>query len=204
MQYYLSKLTGNIYTSEYVLVPFDDTNESYQEYRNAVTSQPPTSEVVQVDSLPFELTDLKIKDYNERLQGLVADLRIKAKGLAIGKTGSNSYIMAQVDLYQRKFENATTLTPIPEIDTDLEAEGLRDFNMELSSFKSLIISMYNQGKSNENLIMCYIEQIRSAILTLINNEEWEKVDNAFALAYTLKEITTLTGAQAIKNQILAC
>lgn len=150
-----------------------------------------------------EISSINIPIYTEKLQSLVTDLRIRAKGLAIGKTGSNAYIIAQVDFYQRKYENATSLTPIPEIDADLAAEGMRDFGMDLPDFKSLIISMYMQGKTAENLLMCYIEQGRSAILTLMDNNNWAAVDVAFLLAENLKGITTVTEAQSIKNQILA-
>lgn len=150
-----------------------------------------------------ETNEIKTNSYNEKLQSLVADLRIRAKGLAIGKTGSNAYIIAQIDFYQRKHENATTLNPIPEIDADLAAEGMRDFGITLELFKQLIDYMYTQGKEKENLLMCYIEQGRSAILTLMADNDWPKVDTAFSLAENLKGITTVAEAQLIKNQILA-
>lgn len=160
-------------------------------------------EIVFVDFLDGEENEGKHKIASEKLQLFVSDLRIRAKGLAIGKTGSNAYILTQVDLYQRKYENAISENPIPEIDTDLEAEGLRDFNMNLSDFKALIISMYTQGKERENLLMCFIEQGRSAILTLMTANEWAKVESAFSLIENLKGITTIEEARIIKNQILA-
>lgn len=149
-----------------------------------------------------EMNAAKLIGYNEKLQLAVADLRIRAKGMAIGKTGSNSYILAQVDFYQRKYENAISLNPVLEIDADLEAEGMRDFGLSLADFKALIISMYNIGKENENYLMCFIEQGRSAILTLMANEDWQSVDVAFELIENLKGITTIAEARLIKNQIL--
>lgn len=140
--------------------------------------------------------------YLLKIQDMLADLRIRAKGLAIGKTGSNAYIIAQVEFYQRKYDNASNPDPIPEIDADLEAEGLRDFEMDLNTFKILIISMYNEGKLKENLLMCFIEQGRSAILTLMANAEWAKVDTALGLIENLKGITTIEQAREVKNQIL--
>lgn len=140
--------------------------------------------------------------YEEKLKEMVSDLRIRAKGLAIGKTGTNAYILAQVDFYQRKYENASSLDPIPEIDADLESEGLRDFNLSLYDFKALIVSMYTQGKNNENLLMSFIEQGRSAILTLISFQDWNNVDLAFELIEKLRGITTVNEARIIKNQIL--
>ena len=160
-------------------------------------------ETYQDTRTPEEINAENTEMYNERLQQALSDLRIRAKGLAIGKTGSNAYILTQVDLYQRKYENAVTANPIPEIDADLEAEGLRDFNMNLVDFKALIVSMYTQGKERENLLMCFIEQGRSAILTLMTANEWAKVETAFSLIENLKGITTIEEARIIKNQILA-
>lgn len=141
--------------------------------------------------------------YTIKLQNLVTDLRIKAKGLAIGKQGSNAYIIAQVDFYQRKYQNAIDLNPIAEIDADLEAEGLRDFNIPLSEFKELIVYMYLLGEEKERLLNSFIEQCRTFITTQIELSEWQKFDDAFALAENLHGITTVDQARSIKNQIMS-
>lgn len=151
---------------------------------------------------PEQISLEKTTIYTEKLQLAVSDLRVRAKGLAIGKTGTNSYIIAQVDFYQRKFENASSLIPILEIDNDLESEGMRDFGLSLQDFKALIISMYNTGKEKENLLMSFIEQGRSAILTMMLNNDWGSVDLAFEMIENLKGIATIEQARIIKNQIL--
>lgn len=140
--------------------------------------------------------------YLEKLQSQVVDLRIRAKGLAIGKIGANAYILAQVDFYEIKYENASNPNPITEIDDDLAAEGMRDFGMNLSDFKDLIITMYQAGKQKETLLMSFIEQGRSAILTLMANANWTAVDQAFLLTEELRGITAVEQARIIKNQIL--
>lgn len=162
----------------------------------------PVNNVILEGATPEQISLFKIPIYTEKLQLAVSDLRVRAKGLAIGKTGTNSYIIAQVDFYQRKFENASSLIPIPEIDDDLEAEGMRDFGLSLQDFKDLIISMYNTGKEKENLLMSFIEQGRSAILTMMLNNDWVSVDLAFEMIENLKGITTIEQARNIKNQIL--
>ena len=180
-----------------------DQDDRLQQYRQYLSDIATGVQLESIDFLDFEYNLMSFEKKSEKLQAALSDLRIRAKGLAIGKTGSNAYILTQVDLYQRKYENAVSTNPIPEIDADLEAEGLRDFNMNLADFKALIISMYTQGKERENLLMCFIEQGRSAILTLMTANEWVKVEAAFSLIENLKGITTIEEARIIKNQILA-
>jgi len=173
---------------------------------NEVTDIASIPENTEYETIEFdldeELTESNIELYTELLKEKVACLRIKAKGMAIGKTGTTPYIMAQVDFYEIKFENASNSNPISEIDADLESEGMRDFGLSLQDFKNLIISMYNSGKEKETLLMSFIEQGRSAILTLINNHSWNCVENAFQLIDSLQESTTISEAREIKNQIL--
>jgi len=173
---------------------------------NEVTDITLIPENTQYETIEFdldeELTASNIELYTELLKEKVVHLRIKAKGLAIGKTGINPYILAQVDFYEIKFENASNQNPVSEIDADLEAEGLRDFGLNLQDFKNLIIQMYNAGKEKETLLMSFIEQGRSAILTLISNHYWNRVENAFLLIDSLQGVSTVSEAREIKNQIL--
>lgn len=151
---------------------------------------------------PEEINEHQVLKYTELVQEKVIEYRFKAKGLAISKKGTNAYISAQVDMYQRKYENAITQNPIEEIDEDLANEGMRDFGMNLIDFKQLIIQMYQIGKERENLLMTFIEQCRSAILTLISNSEWNKVEQAFIIINNMKTVESVEEARIIKNQIL--
>lgn len=146
------------------------------------------------------------KKYKDLLKQKVYELRIKAKGLSIGKTGSENEIITQVELYLRKYENAINSNPILEIDKDLANEGLRDFGIDLVQFKNIIIQKGNQTRENEKLLMSFIEQVRSSILTLIDNanlsNDWTKVIAGYDLIDSFKDITTVDEARIIKNQIL--
>ena len=137
--------------------------------------------------------------YDNWLKNKVTYLLIKAEGYAIGKEGDVDYIKTQIKLYETKYANATTLTPIAEIDADLALEGMRDFGVELEVFKQLIVYMFEPSQEAFALFVHYIEQCRSAILTLIASNEWDKVEQARVIVDSL---ASPTEAQTVKNLIL--
>lgn len=152
-----------------------------------------------VDFFEEELSLIKTPIYMERLQNVVTELRIKAKGAAIGKSGSNSYIVAQVEFYEIKYQQCTNPNNSQEVE-DLLANEAAEFGVDLPTFKSYVILKYNEAKEKYNLFMRMIERCRTKIQTLIENNNWESADAAFAIVATLDNVEE---AQSVMNEILA-
>lgn len=138
--------------------------------------------------------------YSNWLKQKVTELMIKAEGAAIGKTGDIDYIKNQIELYKNKYRNCITLTPIAEVDADLALEGMRDFGVELEVFKQVVIYLYEDSSAVFDLFVHYIEQCRSAILTLIQNKDWTKCEQAKTIVDGLQSPAE---SQNVKNLIMA-
>lgn len=151
-----------------------------------------------VDYFDDEINQIKTSIYMQRLQNVVTDLRIKAKGAAIGKTGTNSYIIAQEEFYEIKYQQCINPNNSQEGE-DLLANEAAEFGITLEQFKTLVISMYEQAKEKYNLFMRMIERFRTKIQTLIENNNWQSADSAFNIVETLDNVDE---AQSIMTEIL--
>ena len=144
---------------------------------------PTTSEVYEA-ATPKEIAQSKKSIYLERLQDYSIDLRLRAKASAIGKKGSRDYIFAQVEMYELKYKVAKGLVS-GQYFTDLLTNESAEFGLSIEDFKALIISMYESSEAVYQQFLFMIERCRTFIQTLIENNDFTKVDSAFALIDTL-------------------
>ena len=177
--YIISKLTGNIYLNG-IKVPLDDSTPQFQQYLI-------DKDIVGVDyieSTPEEIAEEKKPIYLERLQNYSIDLRLRAKASAIGKKGSRDYIFAQVEMYELKCKVAKGIVS-GQYFTDLLTNEAIEFGLSIEDFKALIILRYDTSEAVYQQFLFMIERCRTFIQTLIENNDFTKVDSAFALIDTL-------------------
>jgi len=146
-----------------------------------------------------ELNSIKFPIYIEKLQTIVTDLRIRAKGAAIGKSGTNGYVLAQVEFYEIKYQQCVSANNSQEIEDLLQNEA-DEYGITLEQFKALVISRYEEAREKYNLFMRMIERCRTKIQTLIENASWENVNVAFEIVATLDNVDE---AQSVMNEILS-
>ena len=160
-------------------------NGSYIE-RKSLDTMPENANYIQVDITPNqeEIAETKKPVYLERLQNYSIDLRIRAKASAIGKKGSRDYIFAQVEMYELKYKIAKGLVS-GQYFTDLLTNESAEIGLSIEDFKALIISMYETAEATYQQFLFMIERCRTFIQTLIENNDFTKVDSAFALIDTL-------------------
>lgn len=175
--------------------PQDDTHVFYPSYLEWLQNN---GEPTFVNFFDGEQDELLNNNYMIKLQTIVTDLRLRAKGAAIGKTGSNAYIVAQVEFYEIKFQQCSNQNNPPEVELLLQNEAA-EFGKSLEDFKLLVVSMYNDAKLKYNLFMRMIERCRTKIQTLIEQKNWENVEIAFAIVETLNNADQ---AQEIMDEIL--
>ena len=177
--YIISNLTGNIYLNG-IKVPLDDSTQEFQQY----LADKDIVGVEYVEATPEEIAEEKKPIYLERLQNYSIDLRVRAKASAIGKKGSRDYIFAQVEMYELKCKVAKGIVS-GQYFTDLLTNEAIEFGLSLEDFKALIISMYETAEATYQQFLFMIERCRTFIQTLIENDNFTKVDSAFALIDTL-------------------
>ena len=177
--YTISKSTGKIYLNG-VEIPLDDSTPQFQQYlidKDIVGVQ-------YIESTPEEIAEEKKSIYLERLQNYSLDLRLRAKASAIGKKGSRDYIFAQVEMYELKYKVAKGLVS-GQYFTDLLTNEAIEFGLSIEDFKALIILRYDTAEATYQQFLFMIERCRTFIQTLIENNDFTKVDSAFALIDTL-------------------
>ena len=172
-------------------VSYDFTLAVFDQYPN------PTAVIEGADS--DGISSIKTPQYMERLENVVADLRIRAKAAAIGKTGSDRYIISQTELYELKNKIASGEITQPQILALIENEAA-EFGLDFASFCTLIGIMYDNAKSKYEVFLFMIERCRTKTQTLIELRQWSQVDAAFALVATLSNADQ---AAAIMSEILA-
>lgn len=153
------------------------------------------------ERVPFfedEEHEMKAREFMLKLQYTASELRIKAKAAAIGKTGTDEYIISQQEFYEIKYQQCISTNNSQEIEDLLQNEA-DEYGITLEQFKALVISRYNEAKEKYNLFMRMIERCRTKIQTLIENKNWANVDIAFAIVDTLNNVEE---AQSVMNQIL--
>ena len=133
---------------------------------------------------PEEIAEIQRTILLERLQNYSIDLRIRAKASAIDKKGSRDYIFAQVEMYELKYKIAKGIVS-GQYFTDLLTNESVEFGLSIEDFKSLIITMYETSEATYQQFLFMIERCRTFIQTLIENNDFTKVDSAFALIDTL-------------------
>lgn len=133
---------------------------------------------------PEELQEIQRPILLDRLQNYSIDLRIRAKASAIGKKGSRDYIFAQVEMYELKYKIAKGIVS-GQYFTDLLTNEAIEFGLSIEDFKALIISMYETSEATYQQFLFMIERCRTFIQTLIENNDFTKVDSAFAFIDTL-------------------
>ena len=136
------------------------------------------------NATPEELQEIQRPILLERLQDYSIDLRLRAKASAIGKKGSRDYIFAQVEMYELKYKIAKGIVS-GQYFTDLLTNESAEFGLSIEDFKALIISMYETAEATYQQFLFMIERCRTFIQTLIENNDFTKVDSAFALIDTL-------------------
>ena len=144
---------------------------------------------------PEEIAEEKKPIYLERLQNYSIDLRLRAKASAIGKKGSRDYIFAQVEMYELKYKIAKGIVS-GQYFTDLLTNEALEFGLSIEDFKSLIITMYETAEATYQQFLFMIERCRTFIQTLIENNDFTKVDSAFALIDTLDASEQAQGLMA--------
>lgn len=144
---------------------------------------------------PEEIAEEKKPIYLERLQNYSIDLRLRAKASAIGKKGSRDYIFAQVEMYELKYKIAKGLVS-GQYFTDLLTNESAEFGLPLEDFKGLIIQMYESAEATYQQFLFMIERCRTFIQTLIETNEFERVESAFALIDTLNDPSQATTLMA--------
>ena len=177
--YIISELTGKIYLNG-VEIPLDDSTPQFQQYLE-------DKDIVGfelTEATPEEIAEEKKPIYLERLQNYSIDLRLRAKASAIGKKGSRDYIFAQVEMYELKYKIAKGIVS-GQYFTDLLTNESAEFGLSIEDFKALIISMYETAEATYQQFLFMIERCRTFIQTLIENNDFTKVDSAFALIDTL-------------------
>lgn len=177
---YSSKIK-NITTNEVFLQ--DEREVSYTEYRQWLSNG---GTPVYVDFFEGEELEMKSKEFMLKLQSVAADLRIKAKAAAIGKTGTQEYIFSQVELYELKFKVASGIIVNAYITSLIENEAV-EFGLPIQDFKDLIIQMYNTAKEKYEVFLFMIERCRTKIQTLIEMGEFTKVETAFGYIGNLSD-----------------
>ena len=177
--YIISKLTGNIYLNG-IKVPLDDSTQEFQQY----LQDKDIVGIEYVEATPEEIAEIQRPILLERLQNYSIDLRLRAKASAIGKKGSRDYIFAQVEMYELKYKIAKGLVS-GQYFTDLLTNESAEFGLSIEDFKALIISMYETAEATYQQFLFMIERCRTFIQTLIENNDFTKVDSAFALIDTL-------------------
>lgn len=125
-----------------------------------------------------EEEEMNTQNYIAKLQSVAAELRIKAKAAAIGKTGTSEYIFSQVELYELKFKVASGVIVNNYITSLIENEAV-EFGLPIQDFKDLIIHMYTTAKEKYEIFLFMIERCRTKIQTLIELTDFEKVEMAF-------------------------
>ena len=177
--YIISQLTGKIYLNG-VEILLDDSKQEFQQY----LADKDTVGFEFVDSTPEEIAQSNKPIYLERLQNYSIDLRLRAKASAIGKKGSRDYIFAQVEMYELKCKVAKGIVS-GQYFTDLLTNEAIEFGLSIEDFKALIILRYDTAEATYQQFLFMIERCRTFIQTLIENNDFTKVDSAFALIDTL-------------------
>ena len=139
---------------------------------------------------PEEIAEEKKPIYLERLQDYSTDLLIRAKGAAIGKKGDKDYILGQVEMYDNKYAFSKGVFFSQLIFDEMTKEAIEFGNtigvsMDLEAFKQLVIYMHDDASEKYRVFVYMIERCRTFIQTLIENNDFTKVDSAFALIDTL-------------------
>ena len=148
-----------------------------------------------------DISDLKTPDYLTKLQLYSSNLRVRAKAAAIGKKGERDYIFAQVEMYELKYKIANDEI-VGEYFTDLLANEAIEFgttigvNLDLATFKELIINRYETAEAQYRQFLFMIERCRTFIQTLIETNQFAKVDTAFAMIDTLNDVSQATTLMA--------
>lgn len=161
---------------------------------------PETLEVYEGASSQY-ISDLKSPEYLTKLQLYSSDLRVRAKAAAIGKKGERDYIFAQVEMYELKYKIATGEVS-GQYFTDLLTNEAIEFsttigvNLDLTTFKELIINRYETAEAQYRQFLFMIERCRTFIQTLIETNQFDKVDSAFAMIDTLNDVSQATTLMA--------
>ena len=177
--YIISELTGNIYLNG-IKVPLDDSKQEFKQY--LIDKDIVGFELI--EATPEEIAEEKKPIYLERLQNYSVDLRLRAKASAIGKKGSRDYIFAQVEMYELKCKVAKGIVS-GQYFTDLLTNEAIEFGLSIEDFKALIILRSDTAEATYQQFLNMIERCRTFIQTLIENNNFAKVDSAFALIDTL-------------------
>ena len=177
-----------------VVIPtITSTQKLSQVYTLDLENNIVTKEVIEMSEEEIEeLLTIKKETLLKKLQFYSSDLRVRAKAVAIGKKGDRDYIFAQVEMYELKYKIALDLI-VGEYFTNLLTNEAIEFGasigvvLDLETFKELIINRYETAEAQYRQFLFMIERCRTFIQTLIETNQFERVDDAFALIDTLTD-----------------
>jgi hypothetical protein len=175
----VSVLSGQVYKNGIAIV----MNDIKQDFKDFIIARN-NNEVSYIESTQEEIEQINKPKLLEKLQNYSIDLRLRAKASAINKKGSRDYIFAQVEMYELKYKIANGLV-VGQYFTDLLTNEAAEFGLSIEDFKGLIISMYESAEAIYQQFLFMIERCRTFIQTLIENNEFAKVNQAFELIETL-------------------
>lgn len=158
------------------------------------------------DATPLEVKTILDPMYRLRLEEKVSYLKYRARAISMDKEGTPDYIVTQKELYEMKYQVALGNLTNPYLESLMLGEA-NEFYLSigmssetpLDDFKGLIIYMYETGLSHYNNFIYMIERCRTKIQTLIENEEWDNVRQAFVYSDNL---TDASQAVTTMNNIL--
>lgn len=188
--YKISIKTGKVYFNDQEI----ELDDSKQDWHDFILHRNSGGVIIEVEFMPREEDYEKSLKFLKSLQDYSSDLRIRAKAAAIGKKGDRDYIFAQVEMYELKYKLA--LGEIQEsymlqllTEEALEFGNSIGVEMDLQQFQELIIYMYETAEAQYQIFLYMIERCRTFIQTLIENAQWEKVNQAFAMIETLNDVS---------------
>jgi hypothetical protein len=194
--YKINTITGSL-SLDGIIIPQDESSELYVIYKGWLQAG---NTVDYTDELlPIEIKETLTNHHMAALRNTASDLRVRAKAAAIDKTGDQSYIFSQVELYELKYKVASGAISNLYMTLLLTNEAA-EFGVDFEAFCELIMYMYETAKAKYEIFLLMIERCRTKIQTLIENEAWPAVEQAFALVASL---ATQEQAQGIMNEILA-
>lgn len=221
--YYLSKLHGNYYNSEFVEVTKDDSNQLYIDMIES-------GQIEIVESLPFEieaLEDKKTEQYLADIQTLYTSMFISALSRVTGKKGSkleldavreeyfDKYTVSLEYVSQQSINNQSLLDEmIEECERDFSGVILEQtinylnatYNAQILltedrvyNFCGIVIFKYLSGEFIFKKLKSYCSYFRTACITDVEKGQISLYEQRKALA---KSITNETSIEQIEDLVI--
>lgn len=156
-------------------------------------------------------------NYLEEIKTLYTTLSIRALQSSMEKTGTYEYLQVQRTEYENKYKvcKGDLIDPyledaiVKEMDRDYTDQSLSDLLISLGvtptgtkrqQFSQLVIFKYEYSLDRLNRFMGFLVDFRTKSITMVENKEWDKLDQCFDLAKSIPEQLDMTDAENIYNQ----